>query len=159
VALEMMAGGGRAPGRRLAHYPWHVALLVLSIAALGVWNLASASRSAHAPVWISQLWFMGAGVLLAAAVRFLQGTTAGRPDRQLQAALLSMAGGTLYRIDVFLVAYDPGNGWVYFPSVGEILITLGLIATETVVYVLVVRRFPILAGISTPAQRAVPVGL
>jgi Ni/Fe-hydrogenase subunit HybB-like protein len=43
--------------------------------------------------------------------------------------------------------------------VGEILITLGLIATETVVYVLVVRRFPILAGISTPTQRAVPVGL
>jgi Ni/Fe-hydrogenase subunit HybB-like protein len=96
-------------------------------------------------------------VLLGAAARFLQASTAGRPDRLLQAALLSMLGGTLYRIDVFLVAYDPGNGWVYFPSVAEILITLGLIATETVVYVLVVRRFPILAGISTPQQRAVPV--
>jgi Ni/Fe-hydrogenase subunit HybB-like protein len=98
-------------------------------------------------------------VLLVAALRFLQGTTAGRPDRQLQAALLSMAGGALYRIDVFLVAYDPGNGWVYFPSLGEILITLGLVATETVIYMVAVRRFPILAGVSRPAQRAVPIGL
>jgi rod shape determining protein RodA len=71
----MMPGGGRGPRRRLDSYPWHVALLVLSIAAIGVWNLASASRSAHAPVWISQLWFMGVGVLLAAAVAFLDDRT------------------------------------------------------------------------------------
>jgi len=71
MALEMTLGGARAPRRLLAHYPWHVALLTLAIAVLGVWNLASASRSAHAPVWISQLWFMGAGVALAAAVAFL----------------------------------------------------------------------------------------
>lgn len=98
-------------------------------------------------------------VLLAAALRFLGQGERGKPDQLLQAALLAMAGGTLYRVDVFLVAYDPGNGWVYFPSLAEILITLGLVATETVVYVLVVRRFPILAGISLPAQRTVPVGL
>lgn len=98
-------------------------------------------------------------VFLLAAVRFLGQGEHGRPDQQLQAALLSMLGGALYRIDVFLVAYDPGNGWVYFPSLAEILITLGLIATETVVYVLVVRKFPILAGVSLPEQRTVPVGL
>jgi rod shape determining protein RodA len=33
-----------------------------------VWNLASATRSAHATVWIAQLWFMGAGLLLALGV-------------------------------------------------------------------------------------------
>jgi Ni/Fe-hydrogenase subunit HybB-like protein len=98
-------------------------------------------------------------VFLLAAARFLGQGKEGRPDRQLQAALLSMLGGALYRIDVFLVAYDPGNGWVYFPSLAEIFITLGLIATETVFYVLVVRRFPILAGVSLPAQHTVPVDL
>lgn len=106
------------------------------------------------------LFFWGeVALLVAAALRFLQGATTRRPDRQLQAALLSMAGGTLYRLDVFLVAYDPGNGWVYFPSVAEILITLGLVATETVVYVMAVRRFPILAGVARPAQPTVPFGL
>ncbi|MCM2334025.1 MAG: Ni/Fe-hydrogenase cytochrome b subunit [Anaeromyxobacteraceae bacterium] len=98
-------------------------------------------------------------LLVGAAVRFFQGSTALRPDRQLQAALLSMAGGTLYRLDVFLVAYDPGNGWVYFPSIAEILITLGLIATETVVYVLLVRQFPILAGVRSPERPLAPVAL
>jgi rod shape determining protein RodA len=57
------------PHRRMfAHFPWHVAFLTLAISALGVWNLASASRSAHAPVWISQSWWMGAGIILALAV-------------------------------------------------------------------------------------------
>jgi len=65
VALEMTLGGPRAPRRILSNFPWRLAGLVLLIAALGVWNLVSASRSAHKPVWIDQLWFMGAGVLLA----------------------------------------------------------------------------------------------
>ncbi len=59
---------GSSPRRLFAHFPGHVAFLVLAISALGVWNLASASRSAHAPVWVSQLWWMGAGVVLALAV-------------------------------------------------------------------------------------------
>ena len=36
-----------APERRvLARFPWHIALLVVAISLLGVWNLASASRTA-----------------------------------------------------------------------------------------------------------------
>jgi Ni/Fe-hydrogenase subunit HybB-like protein len=98
-------------------------------------------------------------IFLAAAVIFLRQGELARPHQQLQAALLAMLGGALYRIDVFLVAYDPGNGWVYFPSVAEILITLGMIATETVIYVLVVRKFPILAGVTPAPRHDLPVGL
>ncbi len=54
--------------RRLELFPWHVAAAVTLICLLGIWNLASASRSAHAPVWIAQAWIMGAGALLALAV-------------------------------------------------------------------------------------------
>ncbi|HET9551413.1 MAG TPA: rod shape-determining protein RodA [Anaeromyxobacteraceae bacterium] len=57
-----------APRRTFAHFPWPLALIVLSICALGIWNLASASRSAHAPVWIAQAWWMGGGVLVALVV-------------------------------------------------------------------------------------------
>ncbi len=76
MALELTVGGSAgAPRRLLANYPWNVAALVLVISALGVWNLASASRSAHAPVWIAQLWFMAAGVGLAAALAFFDDRT------------------------------------------------------------------------------------
>jgi rod shape determining protein RodA len=57
-----------APRRPFDRFPWHVALLVVAICLLGVWNLASASRSAHAPVWIAQAAWMGAGAVAALAI-------------------------------------------------------------------------------------------
>jgi rod shape determining protein RodA len=61
-----------APHRRVfVHFPWHLALLCLAISALGVWNLASASRSAHSQVWISQSVWMGAGILLALGITLI----------------------------------------------------------------------------------------
>jgi rod shape determining protein RodA len=71
VALDLILprAGPSSPRRRaFAHYPWHVAFLTLAIAGLGVWNLASASRSAHAPVWLSQLSWMGVGAAVALGI-------------------------------------------------------------------------------------------
>jgi rod shape determining protein RodA len=57
------------PQRRpFAHFPAHIGVLVLSISAIGIWNLASASRSAHAPVWIAQTAWMAGGIVLALAI-------------------------------------------------------------------------------------------
>jgi rod shape determining protein RodA len=74
VALDLSLPRSGLPSsqrRAFSRYPWHVAVLVLAIAALGVWNLASAARSAHAPVWISQLSWMGGGAALALAMGFV----------------------------------------------------------------------------------------
>jgi len=59
--------------------------------------------------------------------------------------------GALYRFDTFLVAFQPGPGWHYFPSVAEMFISIGLIAIEIAIYIALVRWFPILGG--TPARR------
>jgi Ni/Fe-hydrogenase subunit HybB-like protein len=64
----------------------------------------------------------------------------------LRAAMLVALAGALYRFDTFLVAFDPGPGWHYFPSVSEQLITIGLVALELSIYVAVVKNFPILSG-------------
>ncbi len=98
-------------------------------------------------------------LMLAAAYLFSQQRVHASASHQLQAALLALAGAALYRVDAFLVAYDPGPAWHYFPSIGEILITLGFVATETVLYVLAVRRFPVLAGVGLPAKRPEPIGV
>jgi rod shape determining protein RodA len=70
VAPDVSLPRAGLPSRRRAfiHYPWHVAFLVAAIAAIGVWNLASASRSAHAPVWISQISWMAVGAAVALAI-------------------------------------------------------------------------------------------
>ncbi len=106
-------------------------------------------------------FFFWAEVVLlgAAAFLFLQQGVKASAAAQLQAALLALGGGTLYRIDAFLTAYRPGQGWVYFPSYFEILITLGIVATETVAYVYLVRKFPILAGVSDTEIEPVPAAV
>lgn len=75
----------------------------------------------------------------------------------LQAAMIMMLAGAHYRVDVFLVAFNPGAHWSYFPSVPEILVTVGLVAAEVIAYVYIVRNFPILAGggAASPERQAV----
>jgi Ni/Fe-hydrogenase subunit HybB-like protein len=58
--------------------------------------------------------------------------------------MLFMLAGSLYRFDTYLVAFSPGAQWSYFPSVTEILVTVGLIAGEIMLYIVIVKVFPIL---------------
>ncbi|HEX9244143.1 MAG TPA: Ni/Fe-hydrogenase cytochrome b subunit [Anaeromyxobacter sp.] len=92
----------------------------------------------------------------AAAWRFLQQRVRASAQAQLQAALLALFAGSIYRIDAFLTGFNPGTNWVYFPTLPELLVTLGLVATETVAYVWLVRKFPILAGVAMPETRTAP---
>jgi len=46
------------------------------------------------------------------------------------AAFAMAAAGLIYRLSAFLVAYETGAGWHYFPSLGEMTVTFGLIAFE-----------------------------
>jgi len=71
---------------------------------------------------------------------------AGDPGHQMRAAIAVAVAGCFYRFNAFVVAFDPGPGWSYFPSVPEILITVGFIALEIMVYLFLVQRFPILRG-------------
>jgi Ni/Fe-hydrogenase subunit HybB-like protein len=63
-------------------------------------------------------------------------------------AIVIAVAGALYRFDTYLVAFNPGPGWQYFPSVPEIFISVGIISFEIALYVFLVKRFPILGGIS-----------
>jgi Ni/Fe-hydrogenase subunit HybB-like protein len=63
-----------------------------------------------------------------------------------RAALVMIAAGALYRFDTFLVAFNPGADYSYFPSVGETLVTVGLVALEILGYIVIVKFFPILSG-------------
>ena len=76
-----------------------------------------------------------------------------RLSRLFPAACLMLAGSVVYRLDAFLVAYDTGPGWHYFPSVPEILVTFGMVCLEVLIYIALVRKFPILPGGHTASAR------
>jgi Ni/Fe-hydrogenase subunit HybB-like protein len=89
-------------------------------------------------------------VLFALPILMLLGKGKESFKNMLRAGLIIVFAGALYRFDAYIVAYDPGPGWSYFPSLPELLITLGVITLEIAIYVYVVKRFPIIAG--KPAQ-------
>ncbi len=80
---------------------------------------------------------------MVASVLLLFGGTLG-PRRIFVAAMLMAVAGILYRLDAFLVAYHTGAGWSYFPSMGELAVTFGLIAFEILAFIIAVRLLPVL---------------
>lgn len=69
----------------------------------------------------------------------------GSPRVLLLSALLVLGGVVLNRINVFLVAYRPPYAdHAYFPSLGEISVTVGLFAALALVYRLIVTRLPVI---------------
>ena len=92
-------------------------------------------------------------LLLAPAVVLLGRNARERASTQFGAAFAVLAGGILYRFNTYILAYDPGPGWSYFPSVLEILITAGFAAAQVMIYLWIVRRLPVLSS-ANPAGNA-----
>jgi rod shape determining protein RodA len=63
--------------RMWPHVPWALVISVILMSLIGIWNLASASRPPHHPVWTSQLLYLGVGIVAILCValvdiRFIQ---------------------------------------------------------------------------------------
>lgn len=61
----------------------------------------------------------------------------------LAAVSLALAG-VVYRINAFLIGFDPGPGFSYFPSVPETMITLGIISLEILAYLYFIKKLPVM---------------
>jgi Ni/Fe-hydrogenase subunit HybB-like protein len=59
-------------------------------------------------------------------------------------AALIVLGGALYRFNVYLIGFNPGKGWVYFPSLAEVMISVGIVAIELLGYQVLVKLVPVL---------------
>lgn len=66
------------------------------------------------------------------------------PRVLLWAAVSMLFAGSLYRFNAFLFTYDPGPGYSYFPSVGEVMVTVGIVAFEIMAYMVMVKMLPVL---------------
>ena len=63
------------------------------------------------------------------------------------AAIALVLAGAVYRFNAFLVGFDPGVGWHYWPSASELLITIGIVAAEIMAYLAFVKWLPVLPNI------------
>jgi Ni/Fe-hydrogenase subunit HybB-like protein len=58
-----------------------------------------------------------------------------------------LVNGFMYRLNCYLIGYDPGQGWTYFPSAGEIMVTLGIFAFHGILYLIFVKQLPVLHAV------------
>ena len=65
---------------------------------------------------------------------------------QFIGAVCILAAGSLYRLDSYLITLEPGNGWSYFPSAPELMITIGIVCLEIMLYLLFIKTLPVLHG-------------
>lgn len=122
------------------------AFRVLEVAVAGELGAIASGKGA---MFLAEVLLTAAGgaILLSAARR-------AEATWQVRAALLLVLGGALHRVNTYLVAFDPGEHYSYFPSLTELLITFGIIAAEVAIYIAVVKTFPILGGAApAPVRR------
>jgi Ni/Fe-hydrogenase subunit HybB-like protein len=92
--------------------------------------------------WVEMLCFIAPFAII--------GTPGARrnPAKLFLAGSAIMLGGILMRLNAFLIGYDTGvgvdTGWRYFPSVPELMVTIGMFAIEVLGYIIITRRFPVL---------------
>lgn len=126
-----------------------IAYLVVRVGDLAVRGAIGSAFAANAEAlmfWVEMLTFI--------VPLFILGSPAARNSaaKLFVGAVLLMLGGMLLRINGFLVGYETGEGWHYFPSFPELMVTVGLIAFEILAYIIIVRKFPVLPA-TQPATR------
>lgn len=95
---------------------------------------------------LKSMMFWLENVLFSVAITLLL-TEAGRASERATfiAATALLLGGSLYRLDSYLIGYTPVGNWTYFPSVPELMVTIGIIALEILLYLVFIKTLPVLA--------------
>lgn len=94
---------------------------------------------------VEAFWFwVEMALFIAPLILLWKDANRRNPSRLFVAALLLLLGGFLLRINSYLIGLETGAGWHYFPSVSEIMVSIGMIALEVLGYIVLVRYLPIL---------------
>jgi Ni/Fe-hydrogenase subunit HybB-like protein len=150
VVLESMlssrAFGLKNEDNMLARLGKAIAWLLLAFTAVRIGDIVFQGKSAHlfGAGGMSILFWVEIAAFVIPAIYFLRPRLT--PVYMMRMAGLMLVAGSLYRFNAYLTAFNPGPGWNYFPSFAEIMITVGLIAFEVLIYILLVKKFPILSG-------------
>jgi len=119
----------------------YMVLRVVDLTVRGVWGYAFTGSLQALMFWVEMFLFILPLVLLY--------PVANRNKMKLVfiSAVSLLLAGSIYRLNTYLIGYTPADaGWFYFPSVAEIMVTVGVFSFEIVLYLIFVKRLPVLHG-------------
>ena len=70
-------------------------------------------------------------------------------------AAMTLLAGALWRVDAFLTCYNGGESWSYWPSWGELSVTVGMAAVGVAVFIAVSRLLPVVVVQDTPVPASI----
>lgn len=117
----------------------YMVLRIGDLTVRGAWGDAFAGSLQALMFWIEMLLFVLPLVLLYPVAN------RNRMKLVFISAISLLLAGSIYRINTYLIGYTPADaGWNYFPSIGEIMVTVGVFSFEIVLYLIFVKRLPVL---------------
>ena len=129
------------------------AALLFLYAALRLGDIALHGKLKYLGMNVPTLVFaIEMALFLAPAILFLSPKVQANRGRLFGGALLALAAGAMYRIDSYMTMYRPAGwtngvanpaGWDYFPSLGELTVTVGMAAFGIALFIAVSRLFPV----------------
>lgn len=93
-------------------------------------------------------------LFLIPAFVFLTGRVENSRTR-FMAALSAVTAGALWRVDAFLTCYNAGESFRYWPSWGEIAVTVGMAAIGVAVFITITRLLPVVVVHDTPVPASI----
>ncbi|MFA7270534.1 MAG: Ni/Fe-hydrogenase cytochrome b subunit [Sterolibacterium sp.] len=137
---------------KLAKFIWG---LLLAYLALRIGGLVMRGALPHAfQVTLESFWFWVEMIcFIVPAVMLASTANRNNAGKLFGAAVLLMLGGFMLRINGFLVGYETGDGWHYFPSLPELILSVGLISFEILAYIVLVKLLPVLPAMKPAVSR------
>ncbi|KAF0162794.1 MAG: hydrogenase 2 b cytochrome subunit [Rhodocyclaceae bacterium] len=119
-------------------------LAVFIVVRIGDVVVRGALPKAFVPSVEALMFWLEMACVIAPLILIGAETNRRNPARLFLAGILLMLGGALMRLNGFLIGYETGGDFNYFPTLAEVLVTAGMFAVEVLGYIIITRRFPVL---------------
>jgi Ni/Fe-hydrogenase subunit HybB-like protein len=130
--------------------PWLATVWLVAVVGDLVWRGqvgAALSLDFYSRFFLAETGALGIGSLI-----LFNSRNRRSPRWLFVSAALIVLGGGLYRFNVYLIGFNPNSEWIYFPSLAEIMISVGIVAIELLGYQVLVKLVPVLPKIHYSAS-------
>jgi len=146
LRVDLLSGFGKAASAVLFFY---VGLRLADLAVRG--NLSMALDG----TWQSNIFLLEICLALLPAVLLLFRKLRGSSPGLFICAFMTLLSMIGYRFNVSVVAFSRPEGMSYFPTLIEIVVTLGIISSATLLYIFAVEHFPVCSPEESAAEQEI----